>query len=264
MPLGGVFRGASTLKWYNMPGVVAAYAPVGAPNYVASKQNIANNFRMLNLHTATEGVAPTWTPQTGWGFNGTTQYFKTGCIPPNGTWSAAVQFRDLTATTHQYLFGSAVTNGLFLIGYDIVAKTCFYNGYSIFAFSPSQTISAGNLAFAGRRAYANGNPLPSGDIPAWTGETGIEIYVNGFNLANSLVAPANVKTQALLIVSRTLTASEVYIASQQMAHPENPEWNPWSRARNYYWIASSATTLCWPIIGKGIVGGKSIFPVQEI
>lgn len=73
----GHWTGASAAgNWWEVAGqtCVAAYCPKGAADYAASKGNLANP----GTWTAADGAAyPTWAAETGWTFNGTTQYLTT-------------------------------------------------------------------------------------------------------------------------------------------------------------------------------------------
>ncbi len=71
--------------WWDLNGTitscVAAYQAKGAASYAASKVNLVNS----GTYGITDGTAyPSWDSSTGWSFNGSTQFLKTGYIPSVG------------------------------------------------------------------------------------------------------------------------------------------------------------------------------------
>jgi len=68
-------RGGAAIPWYLSGGVdaancVAAYQPIGAADYAASKVNLANS----GTYDAAAGNDPDWDDTNGWKFNGIDNY----------------------------------------------------------------------------------------------------------------------------------------------------------------------------------------------
>lgn len=86
-------RGAgSAANWWEAGGAtncVAAYQPKGAASLAASYVNLANP----GVFDAAPGVAPTWDAATGWSFNGSTQYLRSG-VPGSAAVSFLMRFSD--------------------------------------------------------------------------------------------------------------------------------------------------------------------------
>ena len=86
---------------------VAAYQPVGASNYEASKVNLANP----GTYDATDGtLAPTWDNVNGWKKTEYKQYLKTGIMATNGN-SLIVRFSDVTPSDRPYIMGGGTGYG---------------------------------------------------------------------------------------------------------------------------------------------------------
>lgn len=201
IPLGRVF---GVTPWWLAGGVsaancVAAYAPKGAASYAASKTNLANP----GTYDATEGVAPTWATGTGWTFNGTTQYLKTGVVPASG-WSAIISFSSATS----YVFGEISNSASFAIHPQRAGGlTWYWSGSSPLQVAPN--VATAVLAIAGNKAYRNGT-VETGDIPAWTGTTTTDIYIAGYHdsaLGSQGRTSGNIP--AFAVYNTTLSAAQI-------------------------------------------------------
>lgn len=244
-------RVRSTDLWYNAPGIVAAYQPVAAPDPFAARQNVSNDARQASVYAAANGVAPAWSSRTGWTGNGTTQYLTTGITPSSG-WSMVVRVDGVTLSNARCAAGSsAVGDTRFMIhpthsgfGGGVLYGQGFYT-------SVTPGVSAGVLAISGQRGYRNG-VAETGTIGSWSG-TGNPIFLLARNsgspgeyLPGSLVAA--------LIVRRSLSATEVWQYSRQMAYCNvNPDWSAWGRRRRYYYAPSEAAAAAGTV---GIYGRR--------
>jgi hypothetical protein len=245
---------ASSSVWYNLPGIVAAYQPVAAPGFLYARINVAHNMRQPNTYSATPGVAPTWAPATGWTFNGSTQYLTTSLIVPNGTWSLLAEYRNPTGQigficgARTDIFSSkrtiAVGNSDNLVGF-------WQNGgYR----SVADSALGGSKAVAGQIAYKDGAFYNT--LDAWSGVGTASIYIGALNDDGALVFPFAGSIRAVSLLSRPLSAAEVWQASQQMKYCDaNPEWNCWSRKRRYWYAAAAGGfQAAWAVGNNQMLG----------
>lgn len=79
--------------WWEVAGqtCVAAYQPKGAASLAASYVNLANP----GTYDAAPGTAPTFDASTGWTFNGTNQFLKTGIVSADVEWTVLIRFSDV-------------------------------------------------------------------------------------------------------------------------------------------------------------------------
>jgi hypothetical protein len=234
------YRVPSNAVWHSLPGCVSAYQSIGAPDFIAARQNVGAHMRQLGLYTATPGVAPTWNSRTGWGFDGINQYLNTGVIPASG-WSAVLRYSGATyAAANNNIFGSVVSGSnarLYIIVVGTTGEARYGNGTFITGGGTAR--SAGVAATTLGTGYFNGIV----DIVAaqsWD-HAGVKLYIGAYN--NTDVAPVlslgGLRVQSLAIYSRTLSPSEVWLASQQMQYCDTiPDYNAWARRRSY-WIPAS-------------------------
>lgn len=99
------------------------------------------------------GIAPTWNASTGWTFNGSTQYLKSGIAPQIqiSTWSMAVRWSNANPAVSFDFCGSR--DPRFEIGFDV--SLMFYGYGNSFARGAAPS-AAGNVVLAGRSCYLNG------------------------------------------------------------------------------------------------------------
>lgn len=156
-------RSRATAAWWSVAGqtCLAAYQAKGAASQAASYANLADP----GTYDCTTIAAPTWDGSTGWTFNGTSQWLRTGLLYPGGSdqvWSVALRFANATMGT-----------GPRILCASIGAPTAYRDrGYGIgirsateYVFwAPSNawlTLSTGGgvMIVAGSAAYYNGSPL---------------------------------------------------------------------------------------------------------
>ncbi len=249
--------------WHSLPGCEAAYLPVRAPSHLHARWNIALHEARVGQNNATLGVAPTWTPWRGWGFNGTTQYLMTGITPVNNqSWTMIIRFADSTGGTGTYFAGCTIAGSvptLILTGRSNLRA--YGNGGTVVV---NTALTFGVLGVSGNQGYANG-VADGAAISVVTGSFGpMDIGCAWNGTTHASFAPYN--NLATAIYSRPLTPAEMWLASLQMKYcNQNPEWNAWARRRNY-WIVPVQVTAggrvgiygARPTIG--LPGGVSIRP----
>jgi hypothetical protein len=193
---------------------VAAYQPVGASDYAASKINLASP----GLHNVTDGAAyPTWNVNSGWiGAGNPNQYLITD-IYPKTTWSAIVRFSNAVAYTDvtMSLFGcEESTSKRFEIlpvrSLPLTNKGVIYGvgGYVIV----EPTCYGGVLAIAGQSAYRDGNL--DGVINAGTDPT-VPLSIFARN-TGSVTGFLKGYIQALAFYSTVLSASQIAALTNAM------------------------------------------------
>jgi hypothetical protein len=221
------YRPQSTDKWFNMAGIVAAYQPIAAPDHLAARQNMGAG--LLGKYTATPGVAPTWSPVTGWRF-AAAEHLKTGLIPTY-TWTTICSFAN---SGNAVLFGST---------YLKLFAWPFYNagnsdwGWNNNDFLIAPRMLAGVVAYAGLNVYRNGVfDVAHTGTPALT----TEMYLGAANNAGVAAFKWTGNAMAFAMYARTLTAAEVAIASRQMAYCTQPEFSVWARQRQYFYLPTTA------------------------
>jgi hypothetical protein len=230
------YRGASQLRPWELPGVVAYYQPALAPSYVHSKQNMATG--RLGVYTAVEGVAPTWSAATGWGFT-QTQYLDTGIIPTPST-TLLVRFSDASTAASNAVVAGSNSGRFFIIPCYNTVGTYFVWGNSSLTLAAPDYTTSGVLGLASSNAYRNGVFLGvANGLPGWT--SAYSLYIGARNVGGSAGLLFLGKIQALLMASRPLTPAEVWQASTQMAHLEIAENNVWTPRRAWFIPASVAT-----------------------
>ncbi len=222
--------------WFNLPGCVVAYQPVGAPDKVSALQNVSNNFGRLGQYTAMPGIAPTFSPSRGWTFDGTTQYLDTQVIPlflNNFTYYSMIcQFSGVSA--YGILCGEFTSGARFDISpYNQFADQHAYNNGGNGA-ARGVRLSSGNMAMAGSAPYLNGVPDGASLATGFTTNT-LSIWIGNRNGSAQLLG---CKISAFSIYSRTLSSPEIFQAAYQMKYCNmNPDWSAWSRKRNWYFAA---------------------------
>ncbi|MEI6462091.1 MAG: LamG-like jellyroll fold domain-containing protein [bacterium] len=204
--------------WYLQGGVatanvLAAYQAQGVSSQANSYVNLANP----GTYDLTAGVAPAWASNTGWTFNGTSQYLKNGLtLASNYT------------VIYQFVSGSQGSSyrqafGYYTSGTDqyILSPTHQTGGNQhLFAagsggYTASPALSSGVIAAAGTQFYLNGAAEGSAITPG--GTVGTEGYigavrgVGGFSVNNWTGSIG-----AFVIYNTTLTAQQVAAVSAAM------------------------------------------------
>ncbi|MFA6358712.1 MAG: hypothetical protein WCY09_08675 [Candidatus Omnitrophota bacterium] len=162
--------------WYlagGAPMPIAAYQAIGAASLAASKINLVSP----GTYDAFAGTNPTHASATGWTFDGTTQYLRTGIVP-TAAFACLVRLIDHENTNYTYFFGESTTGAHFAMsGCEHFDYSSWYMGNLLEAIP--KTLS-GVMGMAGYTAYRNGVAVP-GSIPAWTATTTKELYIGGCN-----------------------------------------------------------------------------------
>lgn len=202
---------AAAAGWWEVAGktCVAAYQPKGAASYAASKINLANP----GTYDASEGVLPTWATETGWTFNGTTQYLTVGVLPWTETWTCLAQFSGVS--NEGVVLGSAL--GTWAYYYNLQPRhpwgARYYHNWNQYV-TKSPVVAAGNMAMAASNCYYDG--IADGIIAspvAWQANLFTAIGALGGNL--SLFIAGNIV--AVAFYSDTLSAAEVATVAAAMA-----------------------------------------------
>jgi hypothetical protein len=231
-----VRRRVDASLWYNLPGIVAAYQPIVAPSHIAARQNMGAG--LLGKYTATPGVAPTWSPVTGWTFvSANATRLATGIIPIV-TWSILVcGFATGMGGGSAGAFFREANFRSAMIPYTSSYQHTYANGGSL--STGSQIITKSVMAFAGQTAYLNG--IKDGDITAGINAI-VPIFIGnregGDRGLDGVIA-------SFAMYSRPLTDAEVWLASQQMAHCEQPQFSVWARQRNYWFASTGGFLPAW-------------------
>lgn len=184
---------------------LAAYQAKGAASLAASYSNLNNP----GTNDATLGVAPSWAAGTGWTFNGTSQYLKTGIIPNGANYSCIVRISGSTATL-QGLVSCSNTADTQLFGFSSLSNMYYLNGN----YASSGTYGSGTYAVAGSKGYKNGV-----DVGITLSNLGCpyEIYIGARNeegTANRFMSDSII---GLAVYSKALSASEVAAVTTAMA-----------------------------------------------
>ena len=132
-------------------GCEAAYQPIGAASYAASKVNLNNP----GTNDATEGIAPAWATGVGWTFDGNDDYLSTGVSPVAGG-SMICRFSDGSVDATQMLAGmmTGPNNRFYLMSRHTLDK--HYYGYGDVAAEVAGRLVAGVMALAGATGYLDG------------------------------------------------------------------------------------------------------------
>lgn len=250
------YRVRSTDVWYNAPGVVAAYQPIGAPDGFAARQNVGNDLRMAGRHTAMPGVAPTWSSAAGWTFGGT-QFLNTDLYPVTH-WSLIAQFANAAADNGDHVVVGSWTVGTvsFAIWQDSGGESYLMNSN----FVATTRITFGSLGLAGQNGYKNGvyDTVLTGSVG--TCSTSITLG------ASSSAGGQKFKGDLLAVLLSTVTFGASHMAqySRQMEYCHvNPDWNAWGRRRRYYYAPSEvAAGLAFSPVGSGVIGSSVVRSVQ--
>jgi hypothetical protein len=209
-PFGGA--GQLSLAWYlsgGAPVPLAAYTPKGKATLVLSYVNDANP----GSNDAAPGVAPTFATATGWTFNGSTQYLKTGIIP-NAMFSMLIRFSSVA--NNGCLIG-ALTISPAIVRFNIFpnSTSTINYGYGASNNVRSAGVTNGVLGIAGAHGYRNGSQ-DGADLSAFGANAlGNDINIGCRNPAFGEYITANI--QALVICASTYTAPQVAAISTALA-----------------------------------------------
>jgi hypothetical protein len=214
--------------WYLAGGVTAAnckvaYQPVGAANIAASYVNLANP----GTNDAALGEAPVFSTVTGWKFNGTSNYLRSG-ITPTANHTMIVLFSGVTSgieNTNIVAGSNGATSARFYLRPErYVAVGGLEDHHFGFATGAvgliTPNLTDGVMAIAGSKGYKNGT-LDAIMTGTWAG-TGAEIYIGCYNSNGTLGLFFNGYVQAIAIYDTILTDNQIYMISRQMVDAFNP------------------------------------------
>ena len=212
-PMGSASAAAS-VPWYLSGGIsaancVAAYQAVGAVGYAESKVNLANP----GTYNCTNGDAsPTWATETGWKFNGTSQWLRVA-IYPVSTWTVIVKYTGATKVSGA-LFGAVGTGTKRFSIVPINSTSGVSYGY-IANYTRTPELAAGVLAFSPTKCYRNG--AQDGDAYT-TAEVTLDVLmiIGGRNNPEAGEF-TDAYIHALAIYNPALTDSQVLAVSNAMA-----------------------------------------------
>lgn len=224
------------VRWWEIPGVIAAYQAIGAPSQRDSYENVGK--AMAGRYVATPGVAPTWHGATGWGFNGSTQYLTVATSPVVATaWTMILRCSVPNITEAGSVFAIANDADQY-VKYFAVAnftKVQARSGNAVWT-SADYGRDANNHVWCITEAdvYKDGYYVAS--IVGGSSITGTYIGIGALRLSWTILSFINCTVQAAVICSRTLSPAEVWHASRQMAYCDvNPDWNAWAPRRRYWY-----------------------------
>lgn len=241
-----MYRVKSNAVWHSLPGVVAAYQPIAAPDPFASRQNVAHSGARFGVYTAMPGVLPTWSGAVGWVFNGTTQFLSIGdVLLVNSQGTLIVRFAS-SGSTAACLVGvsDGVKGGvatLFSPGL-VTSRVRYAYGNQAHEIEPNLTSGVVGVSLSG--GYRNGILNTAVFSPSWSGIVQFPLFAGALNLAGTAQSFLTGSIQCILLARRTLSPAEMWLASRQMAYCEqNPDWNAWARRRRYYYAPSEISAL---------------------
>lgn len=248
-----MYRLRSIDVWFNAPGVVVAYQPIGAPDNLAARQNIANNGRMMGRFTARPDnleTTPQWSPVLGWNFvASSTTRLRTGWITPGSqTVTLAIRYSNHNGGLYQFLASGDAQNK------DLALSPAWGGGVNYINITEiiiSPAMTNGILALSGRQGYRNGRidgaPLVSaGNI------SGSELFIGcSANYGNFITA----NIQAIFICNCILSPAHMAQYSYQMAYCHiNPNWSAWARRRMWFEVPQAGFLAAWAQHSNAQVG----------
>jgi hypothetical protein len=252
--------------WHSLPGVVAAYQPVRAPDHIQARYNVGAHMARVGQNNATLGVAPTWGPATGWTGNGTSMYLNTGIVPGN-YWSMMIQLITVQLENQVPIgarTGTSGTNGMFIVSHGSANAAVIYRYGNDISITPQATGRI-NLAMAGLANYRNGSRDGGASNTAITTTT-YPVFIVALNNGGSPGLYSSETVQAAVIYSRTLTANEVRNNAQQMKYCDvNPDWNAWEPQRRWFFVPAAAAFRPRPYQIFGLEESLSpVFGLEEL
>lgn len=219
-------------SWMNWDGYepVAAWQPLGAPSFGDSLWNFRGGM-------ATATVAPTFHPATGWQFSGS-EWLDTHVLPGSG-YTILVRYANLTQTNDRTAVGAGNTTA---DGHEIRAmwnnsalkQAVFAHGVGWVA--PASPGPAAVLALAGQQAYLNGVAWTSGGNATLSSNAAYAIGAKNTNAGTARYFFFIGTISAVAVYNVTLAPAQVWQRSMMMAHLDNPDWNAWTRARQWWFV----------------------------
>lgn len=254
-----MYRVRSTDVWYNMPGVVAAYQPIAAPNPLAARQNVCNNMRLAGRHTAAAGVLPTWSGATGWTFTGS-EYLRSGVLATASS-SAFVCISNWAGFSVAPFGGNDVVSGQ---SFRLSVSQSGGNVLWVNRNAQFETVTAGMVkssvwGLSGLSCYFDGGIRFT--ISSGLTVTTQELYVGANQNGGSANSYYVGRILAVVFHSATLSHAHCVALSQQMRYCHvNPDWSAWGRRRRYFYAPApaAAALAAWRGVGRksSPVGGS--------
>ncbi len=244
-----MWRPRSGDVWFALPGCLAAYQAIGAPNLPMSYMNVRRG--RMGIYTSTVVIAtPAWTPELGWTFTAASDnYLTTGvsAASDENTWSAIVRFSGVTNAGA--LFGARASPTLKFQIIPNVTATIQYGHWDQVAVGPALT--AGVCAISGLNGYRNA--LAEATLATAASFPTRPIMIGACCAGATGESKLTGSIQALAIYNRTLTDAEVWRATKQINYCEyNPEWNAWAPPQNYWFMPALPTAPSETDIELGI------------
>jgi len=190
---------------------IAAYQAIHVASYEASKINLANP----GTYDLTEGVAPSWSSDSGWFRTATNQYLKTGVVVTNSSWSIFVRYANIIPIATKVYMAIGTYSVMIMPLYTV---TQGYVRHGKFIESPVSSKTSGVSGLSGRKYYHNGELIRS--LPESGGTYDPEdLYLFDQNYLNAPYGLNGVlwNISAVAIFNRTLSAGEVATLSAAMA-----------------------------------------------
>lgn len=229
-------RSRRPLTWWRLPGVVASFQPIAAPDGLRARYNRTSNG---TTYTVTPNAAtPIWTPWGGWYFT-FAEDWSTGVAAGNGY---SMLVRAVPASSGRNTAGSTT----FWIRHQAGYVEAVGSNYVGAAVSGTPSV----LGIAGPRLHNAGV-----EILSTLNGTGISgtIYIGSDGSSTRFIGTI----QAALIAKRTLQPAEVALASHQMAYCEfNPAWNAWAPERRYFYKAPPPPVTAEDRRAAAVAGGN--------
>lgn len=211
-------------KWWVTPtiadsDVTVAYQPIGADDVDNSYINLANP----GTNDASVIVAPTWTVEDGWIFDGT-QSLDT-LVVGNGL-QTIIARAGTNTTSADNLFGYNSTKDSFMRidsnGSSQLNAQMGYNTSINFGIFENADINDSVMCAARNQGYLNGNPFSSitGSLDTWSFST---INIAGQNFG---INQLDGTMKAFALYNRQLTTAEVIDLTAQMLALTSSRPNP--------------------------------------
>lgn len=202
-------RGGAAIPWWLSGGIsaancVAAYQPIGAASYAASKVNLANP----GTYDAVDGTAtPDWDATYGWRFDKANSEYLVMQKAINGTgWSMVIRYKGAVIGATMYMAGAVNYSLYFGLGFRYNGDVYFAAGNQVYV-KISGAPDGGTVVVSGTRGYYNADEKSS----ALTGNTNNGSYIGiGCNLVGG--SPSSYfkgDIYAMSVYDTTLNAAQV-------------------------------------------------------
>lgn len=185
-------------------GCIAAYQPLGAASYAASKVDLSGSgHNAADIAGGMNWDANGWTPGAG---------CLSVVVLVGMTYTAIVQFADMIDGQGDNLFGAESAAGSFALVPNDAGGVLYVASNAEVSSPPS--LLAGNLAIAGSQGYRNG-VLDAALVPGLAPT--VNIYVGGRNSNGSPLAMSSGRIKAFALYDNTQNAAKVLAVRLAMA-----------------------------------------------